>query len=359
MNETFNLRSFVENQVEKFSTPRNLLVDRFRQTVESIKFPFLSMSIIEGNSSLFVPSKVVSFNLSPSESAMSDSSPNSISVSQSTTQNFQTLAERFSRQHSPLRRHVSELNTPNHTRPIYHDNPPVDVHMLLNSPKPPNRSRSLIRQSTDTTCTFPIRRPLRRMESIEIPGLNGVKSIRYINDNLGKLEPNLYRNQAVPRDHSYNSGQLTFTLFYNQSLASLIITIVSIDHLPYRDANCKVLPNPFVKITILPDRRKKFQTKVSKHTQSTQLNETFQYPISYEQLCKRLLLFSVYDFRRSSKRNLIGTVKIEEIYSIADITSRDVVMTKNIVPGTEVSSTRQSHERERDVFPSSLHRLRK
>ena len=45
------------------------------------------------------------------------------------------------------------------------------------------RSRSLIRQSTDTTCTFPIRRGVRRMESIEtveIPGLNGVKAIRYL-----------------------------------------------------------------------------------------------------------------------------------------------------------------------------------
>lgn len=339
MSETFNLRSFVENQVEKLSSPKTLLVDRFRQTVESIKFPFLSMSIIEGDSSIFVPPKEVTFNLSPSES-ISNSPSTPIHVSQSTMQNFQTLSERLTRQQSPLRRHVSELNAPNLSRPIYHDNPPIDVHMLLNTLKPPDRSRSLIRQSTDTTCTFPIRRPLRRMESIEIPGLNGLKSIRYINDNLGKLEPNLYKKQILPHDPSYDCGKLTFTLFYNQSMASLIITVVSIDRLPYRDVHCKVLPNPFVKITILPDRRRKFQTRVSRHTQSIQLNETFQYPISYAQLCKRILLFSVYDFRRSSKRNLIGTVKIEEIYSMTDITSRDVVLTKNIVPGTEVSTTR-------------------
>jgi hypothetical protein len=272
-----------------------------------------------------------------SSSGSSNSSQNYCHVAQSTTQNFKILSERFSRRQSTLRRYVSELNEPNLSRPIYHDNPPVDVHRLLNDSKSTNRSRSLIRQSTDATCTFPIRRPIRRMESVEIPGLNGVKSIRYINDSLGKLEPNLYINQILPNDPSYDCGQIKFSIFYNPSLASFIINIISIDHLPYRDVNSKVLPNPFVKITLLPDRRKKFQTKVSKHTQSTQLNESFHFQITYEQLCKRTLLLSVYDFRRSSKRNLIGSIKIDDIYSISGLTSHDITMTKNIVPGTEVS----------------------
>ncbi len=336
MSDTFNFRTFVENQVEKLSTPTNILVDKFRQTVDNIKLPFSLINSSEHDTSMVLTTNELSFNiLHPSESISSNSSQNYLLVSQSN----KILTSRFSRRQSTLKRHVSELNEKNLSRPIYHDNPTVDIHVLLNNKKPNDRSRSLIRQSTDTTCTFPIRRTIRRMESIEIPGLNGVKSIRYINDNLGKLEPNLYKNQILQNDPSYDSGQITFTLFYNQSLTLLIIKILSIDHLPYRDQNLKIFPNPFIKLTLLPDRRKKFQTKVSKHTQSTEFNETYQFQITYEQLCKRILLLSVYDFRRSSKRNLIGTVKIDDIDSISDITSHDITFKKNIVPGTEVSFT--------------------
>jgi Ca2+-dependent lipid-binding protein len=360
MSDTFNLRTFVENQVEKLSTPKNLLVDKFRQTVDNMKLPFSSINTTtEQNTSIFPTANEVTYNLRLSESVSSSSvssnlSENYLIISQSNTQNFKILNEKFSRRQAALRRYVSESNESNISRPIYHDNPPIDVHDLLNNKNSTDRSRSLIRQSTDTTCTFPIRRLLRRMESIEIPGLNGVKSIRYINDNLGKLEPNLYKKQILPNDPTYDSGQITFTLFYNQSLTSLIIKILSIDHLPYRDLNSKIFPNPFVKLTLLPDRRKKFQTKVAKHTQSIQFNEIFQFQITYEQLCKRILLLSVYDFRRSSKRNLIGTVKIDDIYSISDLTSHDITYTKNIIPGTEVSLTHLSIQ---DIHFSNIEKI--
>ena len=121
---------------------------------------------------------------------------------------------------------------------------------------------------------------MRRMESIEtveIPGLNGVKAIRYLNDNLGKLQPDLYIKQTSQTDPTYGCGKITFTLFYNQQLTSLIVTIVSIENLPYRDVNSKILPDPFIKIILLPDRRRKFQTKVYKRTQTTQLMKHFNF----------------------------------------------------------------------------------
>jgi hypothetical protein len=237
------------------------------------------------------------------------------------------------------------------SQPIYHNNPPIDVNFTSNDRSDVNkitdvttkilgRSRSLIRQSTDTTCTFPIRRPMRRMESIEtveIPGLNGVKSIRYLNDNLGKLQPDLYIKQISQTDPTYGFGKITFTLYYNQQISSLIVTILSIDNLPYRDINSKILPDPFIKIVLLPDRRRKFQTKVSKKTQSTQINEIFQFQINYDELRRRILLLSVYDFGRSTKRSLIGTVKVDDVSSMPDITSQDVTCTRSIVPGTEVN----------------------
>jgi hypothetical protein len=400
MNDMFNIRSFVGNQVDKLSSPKNL-VDKFRQTVDNIKLPFSSSSPTT-TSNVDSPINDSSINYRPSESSSSSSvssndQPNnnllnslkpSTRSNQSTPptsqklsrllpttsplsspkllSNFKTLTDRFSRGQSILRRHVSESNqrdepimTPNNddkslSQPIYHNNPPVDINFSSSennnhdiskitdavTTKLLGRSRSLIRQSTDTTCTFPIRRPMRRMESIEtveIPGLNGVKAIRYLNDNLGKLQPDLYIKQTSQSDPTYGCGKITFTLFYNQQITSLIVTIISIDNLPYRDVNAKILPDPFIKIILLPDRRRKFQTKVYKRTQSTQFNETFQFQINYEELRRRILLLSVYDFGRSTKRSLIGTVKIDDVSSMPDITSNDVSCTRSIVPGTEVS----------------------
>ncbi|CAF5005820.1 unnamed protein product [Rotaria sp. Silwood1] len=357
MSETFNLRSFFENQMEKLSTPTNTLMDKVRQTVDNMKFTFTSINNTEQDTSIILPTNDVLFNLFSSESLSSSSvSSNSSNLHlsgsrlhspniQKSIENTKYLTDRISSRQSILRRHVSESNKSDDTRLspiIYHNNPTINIQGLLNNDnnlreEMINRSRSLIRQSTDTTSTFPIRRSIRRMESIEIPGLNGVKAIRYINDNLGKLEPNLYKKPIQLNDPSYNSGSITLTLFYNQSLTSLIITIISIDHLPFRDLNSKVLPNPFVKLCLLPDRRKKFQTKVYKHIESVQFNETFEFQTTYKQLYKRILLLSVYDFRRSSKRNLIGTVKIDDICLKSDITSQTITLTKHIVPGTEVS----------------------
>lgn len=275
--------------------------------------------------------------------------------------NFKTFTDRLQRRQSILRRHVSESNQTDEkvvtnnedkslSQPIYHTNPPTDVNFSSENNHDMNkivdvtskflgRSRSLIRQSTDTTCTFPIRGPMRRMESIEtveIPGLNGVKAIRYLNGNLGKLQPDLYTRQTLQADPTYGYGKINFTLFYNQQLTSLIVTVLSIENLPYRDQNSKLLPDPFIKIVLLPDRRKKFQTKVCKRTQSPDFNETFQFQISYDELRRRILLLSVYDFGRSTKRKLIGTVKVDDVSSMSEITSNDVTCVRSIVPGTEV-----------------------
>ena len=61
------------------------------------------------------------------------------------------------------------------------------------------RSRSLVRQSTDLTSSFPLK-PFQKInsETIEIPGLN-VKVVRYrVGNDLGKIEPHLYKK--------YNTG---------------------------------------------------------------------------------------------------------------------------------------------------------
>ena len=358
MSDTFNFRSFARNQIEKFLTPKNILVNKVRQTVDYIRLPFPSMTSTEQNSSVFLPKNETTLNLQTLEFAFPSSNSNNnessdlclISTdSPNLVLDSKKLADQISYHQSNLKHHGSDSDQSRQmilSRTICRNNSQIDIHALLannNNSKPHGetktfgRSHSPIRQTIHTTSTFPTFGSMCLIESIEIPGLYGAKAIRYVHDNLGKLEPTLYKKQILSNCPSYDSGQITFTLFYNQSSTTFVVTILSFDYLPYRNLNSKTLPNPFIKLTLLPDRRKRFQTQVYKNTQSKQFNEVFEFQISYKQLSRRILLLSVYDFCRSSKWNLIGTVKIEDICSKSGLTLHGITLTKSIVPGTEVS----------------------
>ncbi|XP_023685631.1 synaptotagmin-2-like isoform X2 [Paramormyrops kingsleyae] len=68
--------------------------------------------------------------------------------------------------------------------------------------------------------------------------------------------------------------------------------------------------DPYVKVFFLPDKKKKFDTKVHKKTLNPVFNETFVFKIPYQELGGKTLVMSVYDFDRFSKHDIIGEVKL-------------------------------------------------
>uniref|UniRef100_A0A673JFV9 Synaptotagmin n=1 Tax=Sinocyclocheilus rhinocerous TaxID=307959 RepID=A0A673JFV9_9TELE len=68
--------------------------------------------------------------------------------------------------------------------------------------------------------------------------------------------------------------------------------------------------DPYVKVFILPDKKKKFDTKVHKKTLNPVFNESFVFKIPYEELGGKTLVMSVYDYDRFSKHDIIGEVKL-------------------------------------------------
>lgn len=90
-------------------------------------------------------------------------------------------------------------------------------------------SRTLVRQSTDLTSSFPLK-PFQRIasETVEVPGLN-VKVMRYrISNDLGKIEPHLYINYNIGGGDSgtvVTRGKLYFSLRYSTDIQSLMVTI--------------------------------------------------------------------------------------------------------------------------------------
>ena len=149
-----------------------------------------------------------------------------------------------------------------------------------------------------------------------------IHSVKYKEQpGLANIRPELYRQNAQSQDGGSISstapgsvdeemiktcGKLYFSLKYIHNQESLIVTVVKAEGLPAKDFSGT--SDPYVKIYLLPDRKRKCHTKVHRKTMSPEFDEFFVFPIPYSELIKRTLQFSIYDFDRFSRHDLIGIV---------------------------------------------------
>ncbi|XP_026099286.1 synaptotagmin-2-like isoform X2 [Carassius auratus] len=103
-------------------------------------------------------------------------------------------------------------------------------------------------------------------------------------------------------------GKLQFSLDYDFSDNKLTVGILQAADLLSMDSGGT--SDPYVKVFILPDKKKKFDTKVHKKTLNPVFNETFNFKIPFTEMGGKTLVMSVYDFDRFSKHDVIGEVKI-------------------------------------------------
>uniref|UniRef100_H2U7M8 C2 domain-containing protein n=1 Tax=Takifugu rubripes TaxID=31033 RepID=H2U7M8_TAKRU len=68
--------------------------------------------------------------------------------------------------------------------------------------------------------------------------------------------------------------------------------------------------DPYVKVFLLPDKKKKYETKVQRKNLCPVFNETFIFKIPYAELGGKTLVLQVFDFDRFSKHDMIGEIKI-------------------------------------------------
>ncbi|XP_076370305.1 synaptotagmin-10-like [Tachypleus tridentatus] len=148
---------------------------------------------------------------------------------------------------------------------------------------------------------------------------------------VGEIKPELYKKELVRQvstesnntleedgDHGKPCGKLHFTLKYDHDVECLIVRVLEARDLPVKDFTGS--SDPYVKIYLLPDRKKKFQTRVHLKNLNPVFNETFVFGVSYDQLKTRTLQFSVYDFDRFSKHDLIGQVLVKTLTEVCDVT---------------------------------------
>ncbi|KAM7080242.1 synaptotagmin-11 isoform 1-T1 [Ciconia maguari] len=105
-------------------------------------------------------------------------------------------------------------------------------------------------------------------------------------------------------------GELTFSVDYNFPKKALVVTIQEAHGLPVMDEHTQS-SDPYIKMTILPDKRHRVKTRVLRKTLDPIFDETFTfYGIPYSQLQDLVLHFLVLSFDRFSRDDVIGEVMV-------------------------------------------------
>ncbi|CAB1336615.1 unnamed protein product [Coregonus sp. 'balchen'] len=149
---------------------------------------------------------------------------------------------------------------------------------------------------------------------------------------IGRIKPELYRQKTLDTDESAknsnakNCGKINFSLKYDYENEALLVNILKAFDLPAKDL-CGS-SDPYVKIYLLPDR-KKFQTRVHRKTLNPTFDESFQFPVPYDELAVRKLHMSVFDFDRFSRHDMIGEVVVDNLVETSDL-SRETDIWRDI-----------------------------
>ncbi|XP_029969715.1 synaptotagmin-10 isoform X2 [Salarias fasciatus] len=156
---------------------------------------------------------------------------------------------------------------------------------------------------------------------------------------IGRIKPELYKQKSVDsedeaKEPAETCGKLSFSLRYDYEEQALVVRILKALDLPAKDFTGT--SDPYVKIYLLPERKKKFQTRVHRKNLNPMFDETFSFPVVYDELCNRKLHFSVYDFDRFTSHDMIGEVVVDNLFELSDL-SREAVVWKDIHAATTES----------------------
>ncbi|XP_020827589.1 synaptotagmin-3 isoform X1 [Phascolarctos cinereus] len=208
--------------------------------------------------------------------------------------------------------------------------PSAQSHQQVTSLAPPTRYPALPRPLTQQpltpqppapSLTEPEDRPPAPALPLPLPA--GEEKARLI----GQIQPELYqgagagagaggRRAGAGPGGGPGAGRFSFALRYLYGSDQLVVRVLQALDLPAKDSNG--FSDPYVKIYLLPDRKKKFQTKVHRKTLNPVFNETFQFSVPLAELAQRKLHFSIYDFDRFSRHDLIGQVVLDNLLELAE-----------------------------------------
>uniref|UniRef100_A0A914LVL7 C2 domain-containing protein n=1 Tax=Meloidogyne incognita TaxID=6306 RepID=A0A914LVL7_MELIC len=101
-------------------------------------------------------------------------------------------------------------------------------------------------------------------------------------------------------------GSLHLKLDYDFTSSKLSVTILECRDLPAMDRNG--MSDPYIKLTISPERKPKFETRIKRNSLNPVFNETFVFKIPFPELGRKTLELVAFDFDRLSKDDQIGQI---------------------------------------------------
>uniref|UniRef100_A0AC34GUN1 C2 domain-containing protein n=1 Tax=Panagrolaimus sp. ES5 TaxID=591445 RepID=A0AC34GUN1_9BILA len=125
---------------------------------------------------------------------------------------------------------------------------------------------------------------------------------------LETLEENMEQNEKEQAEEKeeVNLGRIQYKLDYDFQQGQLAVTVIQAENLPGMDMSGT--SDPYVKLYLLPEKKKKVETKVHRKTLNPVFNETFIFKVPFNEIGSKTLVFSIYDFDRFSKHDQIGQV---------------------------------------------------
>ncbi|XP_037090704.1 synaptotagmin 1-like isoform X2 [Pollicipes pollicipes] len=171
-------------------------------------------------------------------------------------------------------------------------------------------------------CFCCIRRCFRKRRSKDAKGKGGkgvdMKSVQLLGSAYKeKVQPDMEEltenaediaEEGESKQSEQKLGRLQFKLEYDFNSNNLTVTVIQCEELPALDMGGT--SDPYVKVYLLPDKKKKFETKVHRKTLNPVFNETFTFKVPYADAMGKTLVFAIYDFDRFSKHDQIGEVKL-------------------------------------------------
>uniref|UniRef100_A0A8B9K140 Synaptotagmin Ib n=1 Tax=Astyanax mexicanus TaxID=7994 RepID=A0A8B9K140_ASTMX len=147
----------------------------------------------------------------------------------------------------------------------------------------------------------------------EKSGKDGISMLTVKEDSFGQTlnsdtDSKAENKEEGPKEEQ-KLGKLQFSLDYHFTDGSLIVGIIQAEDLAAMDMSGT--SDPYVKLYLLPDKKKKFETKVHRKTLNPTFNEHFTFKVPYSELGGKTLVMTVYDFDRFSKHDAIGDVRVQ------------------------------------------------
>ncbi|XP_028657264.1 synaptotagmin-4 [Erpetoichthys calabaricus] len=132
-------------------------------------------------------------------------------------------------------------------------------------------------------------------------------------------------------------GMLVFSIEYNFEKKAFIVNIKEAHGLSAMDEQ-SMTSDPYVKMTILPDKKHRVKTRVLRKTLDPCFDETFSfYGIPYSQVQDLGLHFMILSFDRFSRDDVIGEVLVH--LAGVDLSKGAIVMNKEIIKRSAKKST--------------------